>query len=443
MMKARLITWASCLAVTLMWGCSDDDDEPSGSGAHTGGAAGTGGNGAAAPGGNGAAAPGSNPAGGNPAGGHPAGGNPPGGTAGTAPRETGGAPGTGGRSSTGGGAGGASHYHGGGAWYGYGGAQSRSAGGRSARGEGGAPGDRFDPPGTNPFVVVAHDPLSTFAADSDTASYDIFRRDIAAGHLPNPASVRIEEYVNFFEYDYAPPAVDSTTPFSVHLAAARHLLDRDTTLFRVGIQGKVAPPAQEKPAANLVFLVDVSGSMSGPSGLPLAKYVLRQSLEVLDPDDTVSIVSYSDDVTVALEPTPASETETILAVINGLRAGGSTAGAAALGAAYEQAAGGFIEGGMNHVVMCTDGDFNVGPSSTEAMVELIEEKRETGITLAVLGFGFGNLNDKMMEAVSNKGDGVYSHISSQEIADEYVAERLLSNMYFIAKNMKIQVEFNP
>jgi len=292
-------------------------------------------------------------------------------------------------------------------------------------------------------VLVAFDPLSTFAADTDTASYDLFRRDIEDGMLPDPDGVRVEEYVNFFEYDYpiADPAAE--VPFSLELAAAPNVLARDTVMLRVGIQGKAAPPAAEKPPANLVFLVDVSGSMGATDKLPLVQYTLSQALEVLAPTDQVSIVTYSDLVAVALPPTPVSEVAAIQSVIDSLVASGSTAGGAALEVAYTQAEHAFIEGGMNHVLLCTDGDFNVGTTSTDGLVALIEEKRVSGITLTVLGYGSGNLNDAMMETVSNKGDGVYAHVSSAAIADEYVTERLLSNLFFIAKDMKIQVEFNP
>ncbi|HET7546056.1 MAG TPA: von Willebrand factor type A domain-containing protein [Polyangiaceae bacterium] len=294
---------------------------------------------------------------------------------------------------------------------------------------------------TNGFVITAHDPRSTFGADVDTASYDLFRQAINLGKLPEPASVRLEEYVNDFKYAYPPPAEDSTTPFSISLAATPALYGRETQLLRVGIRGKDAKPT-EKLKANLVFLVDTSGSMQSPDKLPLVKRVLTDTLDVLQPTDTVSIVTYAGFTSVALAPTPVSNKERIASVIASFDAGGSTAGAAGLDLAYQQAAAGFLEGGLNHVLLCTDGDFNVGPSSTAELVKAIEQKRKSGITLTVLGFGQG-LNDSMMEAVSNKGNGVYGVISSEEQADKYVKERMLSTMTFIAKDMKIQVEFNP
>lgn len=301
------------------------------------------------------------------------------------------------------------------------------------------PGD--DAPASNGFVVAAHDPQSTFGADVDTASYDLFRRDVQNGGLPEPTSVRLEEYVNDFKYAYPAPAADSDVPFSISLAAAPALYQRGTMLFRVGIRGKEAK-AVEKLPTNLVFLVDTSGSMQSADKLPLVKRVLMDALDVLAPSDKVSIVTYAGATRVALPPTKVSEKYTITAVIDSFDAGGSTAGAAGIQLAYDQAEAGFLEGGLNHIVLCTDGDFNVGTASIPALVDLIEQKRKTGVTLTMLGFGLGS-NDAMMEAVSNKGNGVYGVISSQEQADTYVKERLLSTMNFIAKDMKIQVEFNP
>lgn len=312
----------------------------------------------------------------------------------------------------------------------------------SSEGSGPNAGDHYQSVGTNPFVIAAHDPLSTFAADVDTASYDIFRRDVGYGLLPVPASVRLEEYVNYFAYDYPAPAEDAEHPFALALGAAQNPFRDDTLLLRVGIQGKLPPPWQKKPA-NLVFLVDVSGSMLAANKLPLVQQVLTETLGVLDPTDTISIVTYAGSTEVRLGPTPVAQSQVIVPVIEGLSAGGSTAGGAGITLAYEQAQAGFIEGGLNHVLLCTDGDFNVGLSSTEELVKLIVEKRKTGITLTALGFGIGNLNDAMMEAISNHGNGIYGVIGSSEQATRYVQERMLSTLVHIAKDMKIQVEFNP
>jgi Ca-activated chloride channel homolog len=303
-------------------------------------------------------------------------------------------------------------------------------------------GDNFQPVGTNPFVIVAHDPLSTFGADVDTASYDIFRRDIDNGQLPVPASVRLEDYVNYFAYDYPAPAAGEEHPFRISLGAAPHLLARNTALVRVGVQTTLPAPFQKKPA-NLVFLVDVSGSMQSADKLPLVEYTLTETLSVLEPTDRVSIVTYAGSTEVKLPPTPVSERSLITTQIAGLFAGGSTNGAGGIQLAYQQARAGFIEGGINHVILCTDGDFNVGTSSTDELVDLIVRERQSGVTLTVLGYGVGNLNDAMMEAVSNKGNGIYGVITDQDQAERYVHERMLSTLEHVARDMKIQVEFNP
>jgi Ca-activated chloride channel family protein len=294
---------------------------------------------------------------------------------------------------------------------------------------------------TNPFVLTSFDPLSTFAADVDTASYDVFRRDLQRGVLPAPDGVRLEEYVNYFRYAYPVPAADSGEAFSVSVGAAANPFGRDTTLLRVGIQGKDAPP-QATERANLVFLVDVSGSMAEANKLPLAQEVLRQALDLLAPADTVSIVTYASGTAVALGPTPLSERVAIEQAIGGLTASGSTAGAAGLGLAYQQAEAAFVASGINHVILCTDGDFNVGPSSTSELVALIRSQQQTGINLTVLGFGSGNLNDSMMSALSHTGNGIYSVITDLDQATRYVSERLLATIHLIAKDVKIQVEFN-
>lgn len=299
---------------------------------------------------------------------------------------------------------------------------------------------QFEAVGTNPFVITAHEPRSTFAADVDTASYDIFRSSVEGGRLPDPASVRLEEFVNYFSYDYEAPEAEAAHPFRIHLDASPSLASRGTQLLRVGIQGKL-PPSTESKAANLVYLVDVSGSMQPV--FPLVQHTLKSSLEVLAPSDFVSIVTYAGSTQVALPPTPVAERGKIEYVIDGLMSGGSTNGASGIHLAYEQAQTAFIEGGINHVVLCTDGDFNVGVTSTEDLVELIEDKRRTGITLTVLGYGHYRVNDAMMERVSNAGNGIYGYIGSEVMADEYVAERLLSSLHLIAKDVKLQVEFNP
>jgi Ca-activated chloride channel family protein len=294
----------------------------------------------------------------------------------------------------------------------------------------------------NPFVDASKDPFSTFGADVDSASYDYFRQTVSEyGSLPEPSHVRIEDFVNFFPYEYPAPAFEAEEPFSIALAATPHPLGRATKLVRVGIQAAAAP--SEKKPVNLVYLVDVSGSMSSPDKLPLVQVVMQNSLNVLSATDVVSVVTYAGETSVHLAPTPVKDRKTIEAAIAGLDSGGGTAGGAGIQLAYEQAQKGFIEGGINHVILCTDGDFNIGISDTDGLVSLIREKRDTGVTLTALGFGHGDLNDAMMETVSNAGNGMYSVVFSQDQAVEYANKRLLSTMFHVAKDMKIQVEWNP
>jgi Ca-activated chloride channel homolog len=295
----------------------------------------------------------------------------------------------------------------------------------------------------NPFVDTSKDAFSTFGADVDTASYDYLRQSIQVyRQLPQPEYVRVEDYVNYFKYAYPTPAGDAATPFSIALAAGAHPTGRNTTLLRVGIQAKAAPVSDKKPV-NLIFLVDVSGSMASPDKLPLVQRVLTEALSVLAPTDKVSIVSYASDTRVRLAPTPVSSRDVITTEINALVAGGSTNGASGIELAYQQAAAGFIPNGINHVILCTDGDFNLGVTSDEALVELIKSKRATGVTLTALGFGHGNLNDAMMERVSNAGNGSYSIVFDEDQAVAYANQRLFSTIAHVAKDMKLQVEFNP
>lgn len=303
-------------------------------------------------------------------------------------------------------------------------------------------GDKFIAQQVNPFVATVFDPFSTFAIDVDTASYDEFYRTASErSQLPDPDSVRVEEYVNYFKYLYPAPALDAVKPFSINLALTPNILDRSTHILRVGLKAAAAPKVP-KPA-NLVFLVDVSGSMGGSDRLPLVKTLLKETLNILQPDDHISIVTYSSDIKLALDSTAVEAKTTIVAAIDKLIAEGSTNGGAGIQMAYQQARAGFINAGINHVVLCTDGDFNVGLTTNDELVALIEKERKSGVTLTTLGFGTGNLNDGMMEKTSNAGNGIYSVISSERYARRYVEERLLSNLTYVAKDVKIQMEFNP
>jgi Ca-activated chloride channel family protein len=295
-------------------------------------------------------------------------------------------------------------------------------------------------PRTAGFVLTESDAFSTFAADVDSASYDSLRRSLQLGVLPSSFEVRAEEYINYFAYDYPAPDLESDVPFSISLSASAHIDEtRPTKLLRVGIQ---AAKPDEIPPANLVFLVDVSGSMAAANKLPLVQDVLREILDELHSSDTVSIVSYAADTRVRLSPTPVRDRGKILNVIDALAAGGGTNGASGIQLAYGEAQMGFIDEGINHVILCTDGDFNLGITSPDALVSLIEQKRRSGVTLTALGFGDRN-NDAMMERVSNAGNGIYSVLYNQDQAIAYAHERLLATTFHVAKDLKIQVEFNP
>jgi Ca-activated chloride channel family protein len=292
------------------------------------------------------------------------------------------------------------------------------------------------------FERTSADAFSTFAADVDTASYDVFRSTLSnLGALPPASYVRPEEFINSFDYGYAAPTRNDEHPFRINLQASQQLLGNELTHLRIGIQA--VPRSQfEKKDVNLAFLVDTSGSMQDPTKLPLVKELLLDTLDELAPDDRVALVTYAGSTRVALESTRVSDRDAIEAAIDDLYAAGSTNGAGGLELAYQQVQDRFVAGGINHVILCTDGDFNVGPSTTDELVSLIENERDSGITLTVVGFGTG-LNDAMMEAISDKGNGVYGAVATPEQAQEYAHERMLSNLQLIAKDLKIQVEFNP
>jgi Ca-activated chloride channel family protein len=305
----------------------------------------------------------------------------------------------------------------------------------------GRAGDRYDSLVENPFRAVKDHPLSTFSIDVDTASYANARRFLLQeGRLPPPGAVRIEELVNYFDYDYAGPEDD--VPFAAHIEVAGCPWTPGHRLVRVGLKGKEVD-TEQRPPSNLVFLLDVSGSMNSPDKLPLLKAGMKLLAEQLGENDRVAIVVYASAEGLVLPSTPGTEQATILAALENLQAGGSTNGGAGIDLAYRIAQENFIEGGVNRVLLCTDGDFNVGTTSTDALVRMVEERATAGVFLSVLGFGRGNLNDAMMENISNKGNGNYAYIDGVTEAQKVLVEQMGGTLVTIAKDVKIQIEFNP
>src|SRR5256714_1682860 len=292
----------------------------------------------------------------------------------------------------------------------------------------------------NPFLEAARAPLSTFSIGVDTASYSNTRRFLNDGQLPPRDAVRIEELINYFNYDYPQPTGDA--PFSVTAEVAGCPWNPLHKLVHVGLQGKKIS-TEDLPPANLVFLIDVSGSMGESNKLPLVKSSLRMLAEQLNSRDRVAIVTYAGTSGLALPSTPGDRRGEIVAAVDRLAAGGSTNGGEGIQLAYRVAQENFIRGGTNRVILSTDGDFNVGVTSDDALVRLIEEKRQSGIFLSVLGVGAGNLNDSMMEKLADKGNGNYAYIDTEEEARKALGEEVAGTLATIAKDVKIQVEFNP
>ncbi|MBI2922375.1 MAG: VWA domain-containing protein [Planctomycetes bacterium] len=303
-----------------------------------------------------------------------------------------------------------------------------------------ATGDEYARAEEDRFFRVADAPLSTFSIDVDTASYSNVRRFLAEGHLPPPGAVRIEEMLNSFRYDY--PAPEGDRPFSVCVEEHAAPWAPGHRLVRIGLRGREADFAQA-PAANLVFLVDVSGSMSSPDRLPLVKASLRLLVERLRAQDRISVVVYAGSSGLALPATGGNRKEEILAAIDRLQSGGSTNGAEGIELAYQTASENFVKGGINRVILCTDGDFNVGVSSAADLASLIEEKRKTGVFLSVLGYGRGNYADRRMQELADKGNGNAAYIDSIDQARKMLVEQMTGTLWTIAKDVKIQVEFNP
>jgi Ca-activated chloride channel family protein len=298
--------------------------------------------------------------------------------------------------------------------------------------------DRID---ENPFRPVSVAPLSTFSADVDRASYANVRRFLNQGTLPPKDAVRIEELVNYFPYDDAAPATrDVPLRNTTELAAAPWNARHD--LLRIALRARDVD-LRRAPAANLVFLVDVSGSMQGPGRLPLVKQSLALLVNELREEDHVAIVVYAGAAGLALPSTPGSDKQRILAALDGLEAGGSTAGGAGIRLAYDVVRRNFVRGGNNRVILCTDGDFNVGASSDGALVDLIEQRRTEGAFLTILGFGMGNYKDSKMEKLSNAGNGNYGYIDDLLEARKMLVREMGGTLVTVAKDVKLQVEFNP
>jgi Ca-activated chloride channel family protein len=296
------------------------------------------------------------------------------------------------------------------------------------------------------FLSAKESPFSTFSADVDTASYANVRRYLESGHRPPVDAVRIEELVNYFPYRYAAPDAkkgdETTPPFAASLEVAEAPWAPGHRLVRIGLKGREVAMT-ERGAANLVFLIDVSGSMDAPNKLPLVQESLRLLLGRLRPDDRVGIVTYAGASGLALPSTPVEHTREISEAIEALRPGGSTNGAMGIQLAYDIAKANFVEGGINRVILCTDGDFNVGVTSEGDLVRLIQEKAKSQVFLTVLGFGMGNLKDAMLQQIANRGNGSYGYIDSRKEAEKLLAAQVSGTLVPIAKDVKFQVEFNP
>jgi Ca-activated chloride channel family protein len=292
----------------------------------------------------------------------------------------------------------------------------------------------------NGYKSVKNTPLSTFSIDVDNASYSNIRRFINSGSLPPADAVRIEEMINYFKYEYPEPRGEH--PFSVYTELALCPWNEKHQLLQIGLKGKSIDKSS-LPPSNLVFLIDVSGSMSSPNKLPLLKSAFGLLVNELRPQDHVAIVVYAGAAGLVLESTPGNRKEAIMSAIDNLEAGGSTAGGAGLRLAYKEAEKNFVKGGNNRIILATDGDFNVGESSNGGMERLVEEKRELGVFITVLGFGMGNVKDDKMEIIADKGNGNYSYIDNLQEARRVLVREFGGTLFTIAKDVKFQLEFNP
>tara|TARA_R110002072_G_scaffold51389_7_gene137950 strand:- start:1344 stop:3359 length:2016 start_codon:yes stop_codon:yes gene_type:complete len=301
--------------------------------------------------------------------------------------------------------------------------------------------DNFQTFETNPIKLVKDEPVSTFSIDVDTASYSYVRRQLNQGVLPAKSAVRLEEMLNYFSYDYPVP-VSTEAPFLPTVSVLPSPWNAHNKLVHIGIKGYELP-ASEVVRSNLVFLLDVSGSMNQPDKLPLVKQSMSMLLGLLQPEDTVAIVVYAGAAGTILEPTPVSEKQKILSALNRLSAGGSTAGAEGIQLAYQLAESSFVRDGVNRVFLATDGDFNVGMTNRDDLQGFIERKRESGIYLSILGFGQGNYQDALMQQLAQNGNGIATYIDTLGEAQKVLVEEAQSQLFPIANDVKLQVEFNP
>jgi Ca-activated chloride channel family protein len=300
--------------------------------------------------------------------------------------------------------------------------------------------EEYDKIVENAFVSALTNPLSTFSVDVDNASYSNVRRFLNSNEMPYPGSVRIEEMINYFDYQYRQPTDEH--PFSVSMEMGKCYWNTEHYLVQIGLKGKEIE-IEKIPSGNMVFLIDVSGSMENTNKLPLLKSAFKILMEKLRPSDRVAIVVYAGAAGLVLESTSCDEKDKIINAFDNLSAGGSTAGGEGIKLAYKIAKQNFIQGGNNRVILATDGDFNIGQSSDASLEKMIEEKRKDGIFLTVLGFGMGNYKDSKMEKLSNAGNGNYAYIDNILEAKKVLGKEIWGTLYTIAKDVKIQIEFNP
>ncbi len=307
-------------------------------------------------------------------------------------------------------------------------------------------GEKYTKIKPNEFIKVSSEPLSTFSADVDKASYSNIRSYINGGEIPPTDAIRIEEMINYFKYDYEAPTNGEPVKFHTEIGACPW--NEKSRLVKIGLKAREKglqknTKKEELPKTSLVFLIDVSGSMSGDNRIGLVKSSMKMLLDQLRPDDRVAIVTYASGTQVKLKSTPVSKKDQIIEVLDNLFAGGSTSGSAGIQLAYETAEEAFIKGGNNRVILCTDGDFNVGISDPDELKKLIEEKRKSGVFLSVFGYGMYNYRDDIMQTLSKAGNGNYAYINNLMEANSVMVDQFLGTIYTVAKDVKLQVEFNP